>query len=67
MVTLAKIVPLLIFIVALPTLFDINTFKLDFWDDVELGSVPNQVKSTMLAERVNDSASPLNIYLLSRV
>jgi arginine:ornithine antiporter / lysine permease len=47
-VTAAKIVPLVLFIVVLATLFKIETFKIDFWGDVELGSVLTQVKSTML-------------------
>ena len=47
-VTVAKILPLLLFIVVLASVFDSATFKLDFWGDVELGSVLNQVKSTML-------------------
>jgi arginine:ornithine antiporter / lysine permease len=47
-VTVAKIVPLVLFIVVLATAFSIDTFKLDFWGDFELGSVLTQVKSTML-------------------
>jgi arginine:ornithine antiporter/lysine permease len=47
-VTVAKIVPLVLFIVVLATAFRIDTFKLDFWGDFELGSVLTQVKSTML-------------------
>jgi arginine:ornithine antiporter / lysine permease len=47
-VTVAKVLPLLLFIVALAIVFDGNTFKLDFWGDSSLGSVLTQVKSTML-------------------
>ena len=46
--TLAKVVPLLIFIVLVATAFQVSTFKLDFWGDVKLGSVLDQVRSTML-------------------
>ena len=48
LVTVAKIVPLLLFIAVLATVFNIDTFKLDFWGDASLGSVLTQVKSTML-------------------
>ena len=47
-VTIAKILPLLLFIVLLATAFKIDTFKIDFWGDASLGSVLTQVKSTML-------------------
>ena len=47
-VTIAKLAPLVLFIVVLITFFSIDTFKLDFWGDAELGSVLTQVKSTML-------------------
>lgn len=47
-VTLAKIVPLLLFIVLVAMAFQIDTFRLDFWGDVNLGTVLDQVKSTML-------------------
>jgi arginine:ornithine antiporter / lysine permease len=47
-VTVAKILPLLLFIGVLATVFKLETFTLNFWGDVELGSVLNQVKSTML-------------------
>ena len=47
-VTLAKVVPLLIFIVLVALAFQIDTFRLDFWGDAKLGSVLDQVKSTML-------------------
>ena len=47
-VTLAKIAPLLLFVVLVAMAFQFSTFKLDFWGDAKLGSVLNQVKSTML-------------------
>lgn len=47
-VTAAKIVPLLLFIVLVAMAFQIDTFRLDFWGDAKLGSVLDQVKSTML-------------------
>lgn len=47
-VTVAKILPLLLFIVLVAMAFKVNTFKLDFWGATSLGSVLNQVKSTML-------------------
>ena len=47
-ITIAKLVPLLLFIAVLITFFSIDTFKLDFWGNAELGSVLAQVKSTML-------------------
>jgi arginine:ornithine antiporter / lysine permease len=47
-VTIAKIMPLLLFIVLVATAFEMKTFRLDFWGDAKLGSVLTQVKSTML-------------------
>ncbi|MDB5819379.1 MAG: Arginine/ornithine antiporter [Rhizobacter sp.] len=47
-VTLAKVVPLILFIVLVAVAFDSATFKLRFWGDSTLGSVVQQVKSTML-------------------
>jgi arginine:ornithine antiporter/lysine permease len=47
-VTLAKVVPLLLFIVLVALAFRVSTFRLDFWGDAALGSVFAQVKSTML-------------------
>lgn len=47
-VTLAKVLPLLLFIVLVAMAFQVDTFRLDFWGDAKLGSVLNQVKSTML-------------------
>ena len=47
-VTLAKLVPLVLFIVMVAMTFQLDTFKLNFWGDVKLGSVLDQVRSTML-------------------
>ena len=47
-ITLAKVVPLLLFIVLVAMAFQLNTFKLDFWGAPALGSVLDQVRSTML-------------------
>ncbi|MBE0475084.1 arginine-ornithine antiporter [Rhodoferax sp.] len=47
-VTLAKIVPLLLFIGLVAMAFQLDTFRLNFWGDAKLGSVLDQVKSTML-------------------
>jgi arginine:ornithine antiporter/lysine permease len=47
-VTLAKVVPLLLFIALVAMVFKIDTFQLNFWGDAKLGSVLDQVKSTML-------------------
>ena len=47
-VTLAKIAPLIVFIVLVAMAFQIDTFRIDFWGDPKLGSVLDQVRSTML-------------------
>ncbi len=47
-VTMAKVLPLLLFIALVAKAFQVDTFRLDFWGDAKLGSVLNQVKSTML-------------------
>ena len=47
-VTLAKIVPLLLFIVLVMAAFNLQTFKLDFWGAPALGSLLDQVRGTML-------------------
>jgi arginine:ornithine antiporter/lysine permease len=47
-VTAAKVVPLLLFIVLVAMAFQVSTFELDFWGDPKLGSVLDQVRSTML-------------------
>jgi len=46
--TIAKIVPILVFLVLLIVAFNIDTFRMDFWGSAKLGSVLDQVKSTML-------------------
>ncbi len=47
-VTIAKVLPLVLFIVLVAIAFQIGTFNLNFWGDPKLGSVLDQVKSTML-------------------
>jgi arginine:ornithine antiporter/lysine permease len=47
-VTIAKMVPLLLFIVLAAYAFNATHFSLDFWGNAQLGSVLDQVKSTML-------------------
>lgn len=47
-VTVAKVVPLLLFIALVAMAFKIDTFKVDFWGTEKVGSVLDQVKSTML-------------------
>lgn len=47
-VTLAKVVPLLLFVALVALAFQMPTFRLDFWGDAKLGAVLDQVKSTML-------------------
>jgi arginine:ornithine antiporter / lysine permease len=47
-VTLAKVLPLLLFIGLAAMAFQISTFRLDFWGAASLGSVLDQVRSTML-------------------
>ena len=46
--TIAKIVPVVLFLGLLIAAFNISTFRLDFWGTTKLGSVLDQVKSTML-------------------
>ncbi|WP_395668978.1 arginine-ornithine antiporter [Rhodoferax sp.] len=48
MVTVAKVVPLLVFIAVLVVAFQASTFSLDFWGNAALPPVLEQVKSTML-------------------
>ncbi len=47
-VTIAKVVPLLLFIGLVAMAFEVKTFQLDFWGDAKLGSLLDQVRSTML-------------------
>ena len=46
--TIAKLVPLLIFVALVAAAFQADTFGRGFWGQAELGSVFDQVKSTML-------------------
>ncbi|WP_434633101.1 arginine-ornithine antiporter [Chromobacterium sp. CV08] len=46
--TVAKLVPLALFIALIVFAFKVDTFSLDFWGNAKLGSVVDQVKSTML-------------------
>ncbi len=47
-VTMAKLIPLVLFIILVAMAFEVKTFRLDFWGDAKLGSVLDQIKSTML-------------------
>ncbi len=50
-VTIAKIVPIVLFIVIVAAFFNIDKFDVDFWGNANrwhLGDVPTQVKNTML-------------------
>ncbi|QNM97881.1 arginine-ornithine antiporter [Chitinimonas koreensis] len=47
-VTLAKTLPLLLFIVLVSLAFQARLFELDFWGSAQLGPVFDQVRSTML-------------------
>ena len=47
-VTVAKVVPLVFFIVLVAGAFQMDKFQLNIWGDVSLGSVLDQVRSTML-------------------
>ncbi|RQW29300.1 amino acid permease [Rhodobacteraceae bacterium CH30] len=47
-VTIAKIVPLGLFILCVALAFRVDVFQIDFWGSAELGSVADQVKNTML-------------------
>jgi len=47
-VTLAKVIPLLLFIVLVAIAFNLETFTFAFWGEVKLGSMLTQVKTTML-------------------
>lgn len=48
LVTLAKIVPIGLFIICIILAFKVSTFNTDFWGSPQLGSVIDQVKHTML-------------------
>jgi arginine:ornithine antiporter / lysine permease len=47
-VTAAKLLPLLLFIALVALAFNVQTFQLDVWGGAQLGSVLDQVRSTML-------------------
>jgi arginine:ornithine antiporter/lysine permease len=47
-VTAAKLIALLLFIVLVGMAFQVSTFELNYWGDPKLGSVLDQVRSTML-------------------
>ncbi len=47
-VTAAKVIPLLLFMVLAALAFKVDTFTLGFWGDAKLGPLLDQVKSTML-------------------
>ncbi len=46
--TIGKLVPIFVFITVMIIFFNVKTISIDFWGGVSLGSVMNQVKSTML-------------------
>jgi arginine:ornithine antiporter/lysine permease len=46
--TIAKVVPLCLFILCVGLAFKVHTFSTDFWGTPALGSIMTQVKSTML-------------------
>ncbi|WP_392563181.1 basic amino acid/polyamine antiporter [Orbus sturtevantii] len=48
LVTLAKIVPIGLFIICIVLAFRFETFRLDFWGSPQLGSIMQQIKHTML-------------------
>lgn len=47
-VTIAKVVPIMLFVVCVILAFKVETFNMDFWGNADLGSVSTQVKTTML-------------------
>lgn len=47
-VTAAKVIPLVLFIVLVAMAFELKTFELNYWGAPQLGSVLDQVRSTML-------------------
>ncbi|KPU83147.1 amino acid APC transporter [Psychromonas sp. PRT-SC03] len=47
-ITTAKIIPLILFIIIVILSFKIKTFSINFWGTPDLGSVTDQVKHTML-------------------
>lgn len=47
-ITVAKIVPILLFIVCVALAFKVDVFKVDFWGSEALGGIVKQVRATML-------------------
>ncbi|OCG22433.1 arginine-ornithine antiporter [Gilliamella sp. wkB108] len=47
-VTLAKIIPIGLFILCIILAFKVSTFKIDFWGSPQLGSIVDQIEHTML-------------------
>ena len=47
-VTIAKMVPIVLFIICVAFAFKIETFKIDFWGNDSLGNLSEQVQNTML-------------------
>ena len=47
-VTTAKMVPLVLFILCVAMAFRVDTFRIDFWGSAALGSLTDQIKNTML-------------------
>jgi arginine:ornithine antiporter / lysine permease len=48
LVTIAKVVPIGLFILCVVLAFKVRTFQIDFWGTHALGSITDQVKATML-------------------
>lgn len=46
--TIAKVVPIFMFIVLVAVAFKVETFKIDFWGNAKLGTVLDQVRNIML-------------------
>lgn len=50
-VTIAKIVPIILFIIIMTAVFNFDKFDMDFWGEgqfIKLGDIPTQIKNTML-------------------
>lgn len=48
LVTLAKIIPIGLFIICVILAFKVKTFKIDFWGSPQLGTIIEQIEHTML-------------------
>jgi arginine:ornithine antiporter/lysine permease len=46
--TIARVAPLILFIILVVLAFNVHTFSMDFWGNPKLGSVLDQVKGSML-------------------